>query len=117
MNYGKDSVERRHRDSYYSGKLSQLKDLWQQFCILDEEVQQAALTTGLKELVEKFQEVFKDYMASASGAKKVPRGIQNKPGNIDINGLNIPEGLLLSDPDLWQHGPIDLNLGAGLYPC
>jgi len=56
-------------------------------------------------------------MASASGAKKVPRGIQNKPGNIDINGLNIPEGLLLSDPDLWQHGPIDLNLGAGLYPC
>jgi len=56
-------------------------------------------------------------MASASGAKKVPRGIQNKPDNIDINGLNIPEGLLLSDPDLWQHGPIDLNLGAGLYPC
>jgi len=41
-NYGKVSVERRQRDGYYSGKLSQLKlnsRLWQQFCDLDEEVQ------------------------------------------------------------------------------
>jgi len=45
-NNGKDSVERCHRDGYYSGKLSQLNDLWQQFCDLDEEVQQAALATG-----------------------------------------------------------------------
>jgi len=33
-------------DGYYSGKLHQLNDLWQQFCDLDEEVQQAALPTG-----------------------------------------------------------------------
>jgi len=38
-NYIKDSVERHHRASYYSGKLNQLNDLWQQFYDLDEEVQ------------------------------------------------------------------------------
>jgi len=63
-NYGKNSVERRHRDGYYSGKLNQLNHLWQQFCDLDEEVQQATLPTRseyssrlvvLKELVEKYQ--------------------------------------------------------------
>jgi len=65
-NYGKDSVERRHRDGYYSGKLNQLNDLWQQFCDVDEEVQQAALPTGSeyssrlvasKELIEKYQKI------------------------------------------------------------
>jgi len=45
-NYGKDSADRRHRDGYYSGKLNQLNDLWQQFCDLDEDVHQAALLTG-----------------------------------------------------------------------
>jgi len=44
-NYGKDLADRRHRDGYYSG--NQLNDLWQQFCDLDEEVQQAALSTGV----------------------------------------------------------------------
>jgi len=44
-NYGKDSADRRHRDGYYSGKLNQLNDLWQQFCDLDEEVQQPPLPT------------------------------------------------------------------------
>jgi len=34
-NYGKDSSDRRHRDGYYSGKLNQLNDLWQQFCDLE----------------------------------------------------------------------------------
>jgi len=61
-------VERRNRHGYYFCKLSQLTDLWQQFCDLDEEVQQAALHTedeyasrqaGLKKLVEKYQQVFK----------------------------------------------------------
>jgi len=37
-NYSKDSADRRHRGGYYSGKLNQLNDLWQQFCDLDEEV-------------------------------------------------------------------------------
>jgi len=37
----KDSIERRHRDGYYSAKVSQLNDLWQQFFDLDEEVQKA----------------------------------------------------------------------------
>jgi len=67
--YNKDSVERRHRDENYSGKLNQLNDLWQQFCDLDEEVQQAVLPTGSeyssrlvahKELVEKYQKIFLD---------------------------------------------------------
>jgi len=30
-NYGKDSVERRYRDGYYSGKLNQLNDLRSSF--------------------------------------------------------------------------------------
>jgi len=34
----------------FSGKLNQLNDLWQQFCDLDEEVQQAALPTGVSTL-------------------------------------------------------------------
>jgi len=81
MNYGKDSVERRHRDGYYSGKLNQLNDLWQQFCDLDEEVQQAALPTGskyssrlvaLKELVEKYHKIFLDNMPIGSGLPKTP---------------------------------------------
>jgi len=53
-NYGKDSADRRHRDGYYSGKLNQLNDLWQQFCDLDEEVQQAALPTGSEYSYEYF---------------------------------------------------------------
>jgi len=62
-NYGKDSEDRRLREGYYAGRLEQLRELWQQFCDLDEEVQQAALPTGseyssrliaLKELVEKY---------------------------------------------------------------
>jgi len=81
-NYGKDSVERRHRDGFYSGKLTQFNNFWQQFWDLDEEVQQAASAGGdeyasgiaeLKELVEKYQQVFKDYMVSASGAQMVPQ--------------------------------------------
>jgi len=81
-NYGKDSADRRHRDGYYSGKLNQLNDLWQQFCDLDEEVQQAALPTGseyssrlvaLKELVEKYQNIFLDNMPNGSGLPKAPR--------------------------------------------
>jgi len=32
-NYGKDSVERRHRDGFYSGKLTQFNNFWQQFCV------------------------------------------------------------------------------------
>jgi len=31
--------------------------------------------------------------------------------------LMLPRGLSLADADLWQHVPIDLKLGAGLYPC
>jgi len=81
-NYSKDSVERRHRDGYYSGKLNQLNDLWQQFCDLDEEVQQAALPTeseyslrlvGLKELVEKYQKIFLDNKPTESELPKAPR--------------------------------------------
>jgi len=49
QNYGKDSVERRQRDGYYFGRLSQLNDLWQQFCELDEEVKE-----------EKYQQIFKN---------------------------------------------------------
>jgi len=56
---------------------NQLNDLWQQFCDLDEKVQQAALPTGsdyssrlvaLKELVEKYQKIF-----LGSGLPKAPR--------------------------------------------
>jgi len=81
-NYGKDSVEQRHRDGYYSGKLNQLNDLWQQFCDLDEEVQPAALPTGseyssrlvaLKELVEKYQKIFLDNIPTRSGPPKAPK--------------------------------------------
>jgi len=81
-NYGKDSADRRHRDGYYSGKLNQLNDLWQQFCDVDEEVQQVALPTGseycsrvvaLKELVEKYQNIFLDNMPTESGLPKAPR--------------------------------------------
>jgi len=59
--YDKDSADRRLREGYYAGRLEQLKKLWQQFCVLDEKVQQAALPTqseyssrliALKELVE-----------------------------------------------------------------
>jgi len=68
-------ADRRHRDGYYSGKLNQLNDLWRQFCDLDEEVQQAALPTGseyslrleaLKELVEKYQNIFLDNMPTGA---------------------------------------------------
>jgi len=54
-------------------RLAQLNDLWQQFCDLDEEVQQTALPTGseyssrlvaLKELVEKYQNIFLDNMST-----------------------------------------------------
>jgi len=38
-------ADRRHRDVYYSGKLNQFNDLWQQLCGLDEDVQQAAQPT------------------------------------------------------------------------
>jgi len=44
-NYGKDSADRHLREGYYAGRLEQLKELCQQFCDLDEEVQQAALPT------------------------------------------------------------------------
>jgi len=78
MNYGKDSVERRHRDGYYCN-LSQLNDLWQQFCDLDEEVQQAALSTGdeyasrltgLTEMVEKYQRPLKGSSANSKQSKR-----------------------------------------------
>jgi len=72
-NYGKDSADRRHRDCYYSGKLNQLNDLWQQFCDLDEEVQQAARLVALKELVEKYQNIFLDNMPTECGLPKDPR--------------------------------------------
>jgi len=64
--------------------------LWQQFCDLDEEVQQAALPTGseytsrliaLKELVEKYQIVFLDNIPTGSDPPKAPRRI---PANIKI---------------------------------
>jgi len=80
-NYGKDSVERRHRDGFYFGKLNLINDFWQQFCDLDEEVQQAALPTGseyssrlvaLKELVEKYQKIFLGNMPTGSGLPKAP---------------------------------------------
>jgi len=66
-------------ETYYSGKLNQLNDLWQQFCDLDEEVQQAALPTGseyasrlvaLKELVEKYQRIFLNNTPTGSGLPK-----------------------------------------------
>jgi len=69
MSYKYRSVERRHRDGYYSCKLKQLNDLWQQFCDLNKEVQQAAIPTeseyssrlvALRELVEKYQKIFLD---------------------------------------------------------
>jgi len=44
-NYGKDSADRRLREGFYAGRLEQLRKLWQQFCDLDKEVQQAALPT------------------------------------------------------------------------
>jgi len=61
--------------------LNQLNDLWQQFCDLDEEVQQAALPTGseyssrlvaLKELVEKYQNYFSGQHADWKRASKGP---------------------------------------------
>jgi len=61
--------------------------LWQQFCDLDEEVQQAALPTGsecpsrliaLKELVEKYQKVFLDNIPTGSDPPKAPRRIPAK---------------------------------------
>jgi len=81
-NYGKDSADRRHRDGYYSGKLSQFNDLWQPFFDLDEEVQQATLLTGseyssrvlaLKEQVGKYQNFFLDNTPTGSGLPKAPR--------------------------------------------
>jgi len=81
-NYGKDSADRRLREGYYAGRLEQLTELWQQFCDLDEEVQQAALPTGseyssrliaLKELVEKYQKVFHDNIPTGSDPPKAPR--------------------------------------------
>jgi len=65
-----------------------LNDLWQQLCDLYEGVQQAALPTedeyasrltGLRELVEKYQHVLKNNMASAGGPQKIPWRIQNNP--------------------------------------
>jgi len=76
-NYGKDFADRRHR-GYYSGKLNQLNDLWQQFCDQDEEVKKAALPTGseyslrvvaLKELVEKYPNIFLDKMLTDFGQR------------------------------------------------
>jgi len=81
-NYGKHSADRRLREGYYAGRLEQLRELWQQFCDLDEEVQQAALPTGseyssrliaLKELVEKYQKVFLDNIPTGSDPPKAPR--------------------------------------------
>jgi len=83
-NFGKASVERRHRDGYYFGN----------FCELDEKVQQAALPpaykyaseiTGLNELLEKYQHVFK---ASASGRQRIPRQIQNNPKDPLVKQIN-----------------------------
>jgi len=63
----------KYRFYYYSSKLYQLNDIWQQFCDLD--VQQAALPSGsdytsrlvaLKELVKKYQKIL-------LGLLKVPR--------------------------------------------
>jgi len=68
-NYGKDSADRRLREGYYAGRLKQLRELWQLFSDLDEEVQQAALPTGsdyssrlvaLTELVENYLKIFLD---------------------------------------------------------
>jgi len=69
-----------------------LNDLWQRFCDLEEEVQQAPVPTGdehalrltgLKEQVEKYLQVFKDNMASASGAQRSypPSHNTTTPGN------------------------------------
>jgi len=72
--------KRRHRDGYYSGKLNQFNDLWQQLCGLDEDVQQAAQPTrneyasrlvALKELVEKYQKIFLDSKPTGSGLSKI----------------------------------------------
>jgi len=82
MSYKYRSVERRHRDGYYSCKLKQLNDLWQQFCDLNKEVQQAAIPTeseyssrlvALRELVEKYQKIFLDNIPTGSGLPKAPR--------------------------------------------
>jgi len=68
-NYGNDSADRRLPEGYYAGRLEQLRELWQLFCDLDEEVQQAALPTGseyfsrlvaLTELVENYLKIFLD---------------------------------------------------------
>jgi len=48
-NYGQDSVERRHRDGYYSAKLFRL--------------------VALKELVEKYQRILLDIMATSANIK------------------------------------------------
>jgi len=85
-NYGKDSAERRHREGYFAGKLEQFRELWQQVCDLDEEVQKAALPTGsdyasrlvaLKKLIEKYQKIFLDNNATSANIK-IPTGDQVK---------------------------------------
>jgi len=85
--YGKDSAERHHREGCYPGRFEQLKELWQQFCDLDEEVQQAALPTGseyasrlaaLKELV-KYQKIFLDNMPTENGP---PKALMRTSANI-----------------------------------
>jgi len=64
-----------------AGRLEQLRELWQQFCDLDEEVQQAALPTGseyssrlvaLKELVEKYQKIFLDNIPTGADYLRPP---------------------------------------------
>jgi len=81
-NYGNDSADRRLREGYYAGRLEQLRELWQKFCDLDEEVQQAALPTGseyssrliaLKELVEKYQKVFLDNIPTGNDPPDKPQ--------------------------------------------
>jgi len=98
--YSKDSVERRHRDRYYSGKLNQLIDLWQQFCDLDEEVQQAAWPTGseyssrlvaLKELVKKYQKIFLDNITTGSGLPKDPELRPSSRSQQEIKSKETPQ--------------------------
>jgi len=60
--------------NYYSGKLNQLNNLWQQFCDLDKELKQAALPTESEyssQLVA--LKIFLDNKPTGSGLPKAPR--------------------------------------------
>jgi len=46
----------------------------------------------------------------------IPTVVTKQPSLPIKNNRNIPEGLLLADPDFRRPEPIELNLGADVYP-